>query len=70
MKESEKKYRTMRIKTNLIRQVRNSWAQYFITNKINSPAYLIKILIGKSHQQQTTGKQFSIIHIHKEWLKM
>lgn len=65
----ERKYRTIRIKNNLIRWVRNSWAQYFITIEINSSAYLIEILIGKSLQQQAIDKQFSITHIHKEWLK-
>lgn len=29
----------------------------------------MEILIGKSLQQQTTDKQFSISHIHKECLK-
>lgn len=58
----------MRIKNNL-RQVRNSWAQHFITSKTNYSAYLIEILIKKSLQQQTIDKQVSITHIHKEWLK-
>lgn len=59
----------MGIKDNLIKQIRNSWAWHFIASKINSSAYLIEILIKKSFQQQSIDKQFSIIHIHKEWLK-
>lgn len=54
--ENEKLERTIKIKTNLQRHVRNSWAQDFNTSKINYYAYLLNILIGKSLLQLIIGK--------------